>query len=201
MKIVCIGRNYVEHAAELNNEVPGEPIIFMKPESALLKGRKLSIPEFTSDLHYELELVFRISRTGHQIPLEEAASFYNEVGLGLDFTARDIQAQCKAKGLPWEKAKAFDGSATISDFRAVDKYEGGTIPFRLDINGKTVQDSHSGLMIFNTEYLVHYCSRFFTLEEGDLLFTGTPKGVGAVNPGDVLEAYLNDELLDKVIIN
>lgn len=201
MKMLCIGRNYVEHAKEMNSDVPGEPIIFMKPETSLLKGQEFSIPEFSKDIHYELELVLEISKTGSHIPIAEASEYYSNIGLGLDFTARDIQSVCKSKGLPWEKAKAFDGSATISKFRPISNYRKEEIPFRLDINGKTVQKSHSGLMIFGFDFLIHYCSKFFTLSKGDLLFTGTPKGVGAVKAGDRLEAYLNDELLDKVQIN
>ncbi len=201
MKILCIGRNYIEHAEELNNEVPKEPIIFMKPSTAILEGAQLSIPAFTTDLHYELELVLKISKTGSRIPLEEASDYFSEIGLGIDFTARDIQSRCKEKGLPWEKAKAFDGSATLSGFKPIRNYDKESIPFSLKKNGATVQDSHSGLMIFKFDYLVHYCSQYFKLEAGDLLFTGTPKGVGRVQSGDLLEAYLGEELLDKVHIN
>lgn len=201
MKILCIGRNYVEHAEELNNEVPKEPIIFMKPSTAILAEDLLSIPEFTRDLHYELELVLKISKTGSRIPLEEASDYYSEIGLGIDFTARDVQSRCKEKGLPWEKAKAFDGSATVSEFKPINDYNKESISFSLKKNGETVQDSHSGLMIFKFDYLIHYCSQYFKLEEGDLLFTGTPKGVGKVESGDMLEAYLGEELLDKVHIN
>jgi len=201
MKIVCIGRNYVAHAEELNNEVPDEPIVFMKPETALAKSDNISIPSFTNDLHYELELVVKISKLAKDISIDEANKYYSEIALGIDFTARDIQDFCKKKGHPWEKAKAFDNSATLSEFRALDKFKKATIPFKLLKNGEKVQDGHSELMIFNFDHLISYCSKFFTLEPGDLLFTGTPAGVGSVKSGDVLEGYLATELLHKVIIN
>ncbi len=201
MKIICIGRNYVAHAEELNNEVPGEPLVFMKPETAMAKSDRISIPSFTNDLHYELELVVKISKLAKDVGIENANNHYDSIALGIDFTARDIQDACKKKGYPWEKAKAFDNSATLSEFRAFDDYKTSTIPFNLVLNGKKVQDGHSGLMIFSIDYLISYCSKYFTLEAGDLLFTGTPAGVGPVKSGDVLEGYLASELLHKVIIN
>jgi len=192
MKILCIGRNYVEHAEELNNEVPKEPIIFMKPSTAILKGAQLSIPAFTTDLHYELELVLKISKTGSRIPLEEASDYFSEIGLGIDFTARDIQSRCKEKGLPWEKAKAFDGSAAVSKFFPLETLgkDIQNIDFHLDINGHTVQQGNTGLMLFPVNEIISHVSKYFTLKTGDLIFTGTPAGVGPVKRNDLLELYL-----------
>ena len=201
MKIICIGRNYVAHAEELNNEVPKEPLVFMKPETALNTDGNVAIPEFTQDMHYELELVLRISRKAKNVSVEEASQYYDSIALGIDFTARDVQNRCKDKSHPWEKAKAFDNSAAISDFRPVADLNISEIHFALVMNGKKVQDGNSQLMIFDFNTLVSYCSRYFTLEPGDLLFTGTPEGVGAVKSGDVLECYLENEILHKVIIN
>ena len=201
MKIICIGRNYVAHAEELNNEVPKEPLVFMKPESALNSSGMIDIPEFTSDLHYELELVLRISREAKNVSKEEASQYYDAVALGIDFTARDVQAHCKAKSHPWEKAKAFDNSATLSSFTKCEELNMSEIRFALNLNGEKVQDGNSQLMIFDFDTLISYCSKFFTLNEGDLLYTGTPAGVGPVKSGDILECYLENEILQKVIIN
>jgi len=201
MKLICIGRNYVAHAEELNNEVPSEPLIFMKPETALDKSGNIDIPKFTQDLHYELELVLKINKLAKDVSVEDAAEYYDSVAVGIDFTARDIQAKCKLKSHPWEKAKAFDNSATVSEFRSLSNYEKSNLSFRLALNGDTVQNAHSGLMIFDFDFLVSYCSQYFTLMPGDLIFTGTPAGVGAVKSGDLLECYLEEELLDKVAIN
>ncbi len=195
MKIICIGRNYVAHAKELNNDVPTTPVFFMKPDSALvISNRPFFYPDFSNDVHYELELVIRIDRLGRSIEEKYAHKYFSEIGLGVDFTARDLQAKQKEKGLPWEIAKGFDYSAPISEFFPVKKYEDiHKLSFNLDINGKTVQDGNSSLMIFSYEKIISYVSRFMTLKTGDLIFTGTPAGVGPVAINDRLEAYLEGE--------
>jgi len=197
MKIICIGRNYVAHAKELNNEVPTSPVFFMKPDSALvISNRPFFYPEFSKDVHHELEVVIRISRLGRSIEEKFAGRYFNEVGLGVDFTARDLQAEQKKKGLPWEIAKGFDYSAPVSEFFPVEKYKDlHNLSFRLDVNGKTVQDGSTSLMIFSFEKIISYVSRFMTLKTGDLIFTGTPAGVGPVAIDDRLEAYLEGEKL------
>ena len=197
MKIICIGRNYVAHARELNNEVPDTPVFFMKPDSALVtSNRPFFYPEFSNDVHHELEVVIRINRLGRSIEEQYAHRYFSEVALGLDFTARDLQAEQKKKGLPWEIAKGFDYSAPISEFRPLDKYENiHNLSFRLDVNGKTVQDGNTSLMIFSFEKIIAYVSRFMTLKTGDLIYTGTPAGVGPVVIDDRLEAYLDGEKL------
>ena len=192
MKIICIGRNYVAHAKELNNDVPTTPVFFMKPDSALvISNRPFFYPDFSNDVHHELELVIRIDRLGRSIEEQYADRYFSEIGLGVDFTARDLQAKQKEKGLPWEIAKGFDYSAPISEFFPVKKYKDiHNLSFNLDINGKTVQDGNSSLMIFSYEKIISYVSRFMTLKTGDLIFTGTPAGVGPVAINDRLEAYL-----------
>lgn len=200
MKIICIGRNYVAHAEELKNEVPEEPVFFMKPDSSLLRNNDpFFIPEWTSDVHHEIELIIKISRLGKSIDKRFAKRYYKEIGLGIDFTARDVQSQLKAKGLPWEKAKAFDRAAVLgSQFISVDDLpDREHIGFRLDVNGRTVQTGDSGLMIFDFDTIIAYVSKFVTLKIGDLIYTGTPAGVGPVNSGDHLEGYLEgNKLLD-----
>ena len=183
------------HAKELNNEVPSVPVFFMKPDSALvISNRPFFYPEFSKDVHHELEVVIRISRLGRSIEERYAGRYFNEVGLGVDFTARDLQAEQKKKGLPWEIAKGFDYSAPISEFFPVEKYKDlHNLSFRLDVNGKTVQDGSTSLMIFSFEKIISYVSRFMTLKTGDLIFTGTPAGVGPVAIDDRLEAYLEGE--------
>lgn len=195
MKIICIGRNYVAHAKELNNEVPTTPVFFMKPDSALvISNRPFFYPDFSKDVHHELELVIRIDRLGRSIEEQYADRYFSEIGLGVDFTARDLQAKQKEKGLPWEIAKGFDYSAPISEFFPIKKYKDiHNLSFKLDINGKTVQDGNSALMIFSYEKIISYVSRFMTLKTGDLIFTGTPAGVGPVAINDRLEAYLEGE--------
>ena len=192
MKIICIGRNYVAHARELNNEVPSSPVFFMKPDSALvISNRPFFYPEFSRDVHHELEVVIRINRLGRSIEEKYAGRYFNELGLGVDFTARDLQAEQKKKGLPWEIAKGFDYSAPISEFFPLSEFKDiHKLSFRLDLNGKTVQDGHTSLMIFSFEKIIAYVSRFMTLKTGDLIFTGTPAGVGPVAIHDRLEAYL-----------
>lgn len=203
MKIICIGRNYVDHANELGNPLPSEPIFFCKPDSAiLLKGHPLYIPDWTNDLHYEAELVFRISRLGKHIGEEYASRYFTEVGLGIDFTARDIQEQLKAKGLPWEKAKSFDGSAVVpARFIPLDELNNpDDIEFRMEKNGEVVQRGRSSDMIFSIHRIIAHVSRFMTLKTGDLIFTGTPAGVGPVAIGDKLEGYLEDHPMFRVHI-
>lgn len=192
MKIICIGRNYAEHAKELNNNVPTEPIIFMKPKTALLQDSKpLYYPEFTKDLHYECELVIRLSKNGKHIQEKFARKYYNAISLGIDFTARDVQQKLKDKGLPWELAKAFDGSAAVGDFIPLnDDQNVQDIRFELKINGETKQLGHTAEMIFSVDKIIAYVSQFITLNIGDLIFTGTPSGVGAVHVNDELTANL-----------
>lgn len=201
MKIICIGRNYVEHAKELNNEVPDEPVVFLKPQTALILPRNpLYYPNFTKDLHYEVELVVRINRLGKHIEEQHASKYYAEIGLGIDFTARDVQKKCKEKGLPWEKAKAFDGSAALSqEFIPVDELGGpNSIDFRLEQNGEVVQQGTSAHMIFPIDRIIAYTSTLFTLKIGDLIYTGTPAGVGPVAIGDTLEGFIGDKKMFRV---
>lgn len=193
MKILCIGRNYVEHAKELGNEVPTEPVIFMKPDSAILKGTDFYIPEFSEDIHYELEVVLKISKVGKYISEQNAGQYFDEIGLGIDFTARDLQSKLKEKGLPWELAKAFDGSAVVSDFYQKENFDLKNLNFSLFKNKKEVQNGNTSLMIFSPEKIIAFVSKYFTLKKGDLIFTGTPKGVGKVAEKDVLEGFLEDE--------
>lgn len=197
MKIFCIGRNYVAHARELDNEVPTAPVFFLKPETALVTAnRPFPYPDFSRDVHHEVEVVIRLGQTGSRIAEQEAGHFFSELGLGIDFTARDLQAAAKQKGLPWEIAKAFDHSAPISSFRSCKDYgDIHHLSFRLDRNGSTVQDGNTERMIFSFEQIVSYVSRFITLQKGDLIYTGTPAGVGPISPGDRLEAYLEGEKL------
>ncbi len=203
MKIICIGRNYADHASELGNEVPKEPVVFLKPETALLpKSHPFIYPEHTKDLNYELELVLKIDRLGKHIDIQFASRYYSSVGLGIDFTARDVQQACKEKGLPWEKAKAFDHSAPMGRrFKNLaDVPNPKKINFELQKNGETVQVGDSALMLFTFDAIVAYVSKFFTLKMGDLIFTGTPKGVGAVVKGDRLEGFLEGEKLIDLTI-
>lgn len=195
MKIICIGRNYAEHAKELNNSVPSEPIIFLKPKTAMLiDGKALYYPEFTNDLQYECELVVRMSKNGKYIQEKFAHKYYNAISLGIDFTARDVQQKQKEKGLPWEIAKAFDGSAAVGNF--VPLQEGQNIQqlnFELKINGESKQIGNTADMIFSVDKLIAYASQFFTLNIGDLIFTGTPSGVGSLSVTDELVGYLERE--------
>ena len=198
MKIICIGRNYVAHAKELNNEVPDEPVFFMKPDSALLRNNDpFYLPGWTTDVHHEIELVLKIKRLGKNIEKRFAQRYYDEIGLGIDFTARDIQQKLKEKGLPWEKAKAFDQSAVLGS-TFIDKNEFPdlkNISFRLLKNGNLVQDGNSSLMIFDFDEIISQISRYITLKIGDLIYTGTPAGVGAVGIGDRLEGFLEERKL------
>jgi acylpyruvate hydrolase len=193
MKFICIGRNYAAHAVELGNALPEEPVLFLKPDTAhLTAGHDFFIPEWTKDVHYECEVVFRVSKEGKYISRTFAHSHIDAIGLGIDFTARDLQTQLKAKGLPWERAKAFNGSAVMSEFRPLRDYPNlRDIHFELRVNGELRQKGWTGNMIFPVEEMIAYASQYFTFRSGDVLFTGTPEGVGPVKAGDVLEGTLN----------
>ncbi|WP_396196771.1 fumarylacetoacetate hydrolase family protein [Flavobacterium sp.] len=202
MKIICIGRNYVDHISELNNEKPTEPVIFLKPDTAVLpKKTPFVIPAFSNDVHHEVEVLVKICKVGKYIDAKFAHKYYDEIGLGIDFTARDIQAQLKEKGLPWEKAKAFDHSAVIGTFLPKKELHSmENINFELKSNGESVQTGNTALMLWNIDALVAYVSQFFTLKKGDILFTGTPKGVAKVTEGDVLEGFMEGKSLFKIQI-
>jgi len=193
MKIICIGRNYADHAREMKNEVPSTPVFFMKPETSLVTGnRPFFLPGFSEDMHHEVEVVLKISRKGKNIKEKEALRYFGKIGLGIDFTARDLQHEARKKGFPWEIAKGFDHSAPVSKFLPVKRFNDiHNLSFRLDVNGKTVQEVNTSRMIFSFEAIIAYVSGFVTLNRGDLLFTGTPAGVGPVTAGDRLEAYLD----------
>jgi acylpyruvate hydrolase len=197
MKIICIGRNYAEHAKEMNAAIPAEPVFFLKPDTALIKDdQPFYYPDFSKDIHHEVELVLRISKAGKNIDPAFANKYYDEIGIGIDFTARDIQAKCKEKGLPWEKAKAFDGSAPIGGFLSKKNFDNlSDINFRLDINGNAVQKGNTKDLLFSFDSVIAYVSKFFTLKTGDLIYTGTPEGVGPVKVGDRLEAYIETQKL------
>jgi|SRR5215217_661019 len=201
MKIICVGRNYADHAKELNNAVPGEPVLFMKGKNALLlPGKPLYYPEFTDDLHYECELVIRINKNGKYIQEKFAHKYFNEVSVGLDFTARDLQQKQKEKGLPWEIAKAFDSSAVVGSFVSIEEKNVQDLHFELKLNDDVVQKGHTADMIFTIPKIIEYASRFFTLNIGDLIFTGTPAGVGPVNIHDRLRGSLEGETLFDINI-
>jgi 2-keto-4-pentenoate hydratase/2-oxohepta-3-ene-1,7-dioic acid hydratase in catechol pathway len=197
MKIFCVGRNYAEHATELGNAIPDEPVIFMKPKSALLQAHTpFYYPEFTNELHYECELVLRISKNGKYIQDKFASKYYDAISVGIDFTARDIQQELKEKGLPWEKAKAWDNSAAVGKWVPVANIKNRReIAFRLLKNKELVQQGNSKHMIYEFDYLVSYISNYFSVNIGDLIFTGTPAGVGELVVGDELEGYLEEESL------
>ncbi len=193
MKIFCVGRNYSEHAKELGNALPENPVIFSKPDTALLKnGEDFYLPDFSNDVHYEAELVIKISKMGKKIQEKFASNYYSEIGFGIDFTARDLQSQLKQKGLPWELAKAFDGSSPIGEFSNVKDLQ-NPIQFSLLKNGELVQNGNSNDMIFSFDKIVSFISQYFTLKVGDLIYTGTPAGVGAVKIGDKLEGFIGDK--------
>ncbi len=201
MKIIAIGRNYAAHIAELNNERPSEPVIFMKPDTAVLRNNApFYYPEFSKDIHYEVEILLKISREGKFIEEKFAHKYYDEVGIGIDFTARDIQTKCKEKGLPWEKAKGFNGSAPISNFFPKTDFDLSNLDFSLKKNGETQQSGNTSLMLYTFDQIIAYVSQFFTLKKGDIIFSGTPAGVGPIVVGDSLEAYIEDKLLLEVEI-
>ncbi|OGS80653.1 MAG: 2-hydroxyhepta-2,4-diene-1,7-dioate isomerase [Flavobacteria bacterium RIFCSPLOWO2_12_FULL_31_7] len=200
MKIICIGRNYADHISELNNERPDEPVIFMKPDTAILpKKTPFVIPEFSKDVHHEVEVLVKICKVGKYISPKFAHKYYDEIGLGIDFTARDLQSMLKEKGLPWEKAKAFDHSAIIGDFLPKNNYTSlENLNFELRKNSEIVQKGSTSMMLWNIDEIVSYVSQFFTLKKGDIIFTGTPKGVAAVNVNDVLEGFLEGKQMFKI---
>ena len=200
MKIICIGRNYTNHIAELKNERPTEPVVFMKPDSAvLLKQHPFVIPEFSEEIHNEIEIIVKINKVGKYIEPKFAHKYYDEISVGIDFTARDLQDKLKAKGLPWEKAKAFDGSAVIGEFLPKSDFVSmENLTFELTNNSQTVQKGNTGFMLWKIDELVSYVSQFFTLKIGDIIFTGTPEGVAAVKPNDVLEGFLEDKKLFRI---
>ncbi len=197
MKIICIGKNYAEHAKELNSAVPKEPLFFMKPDSALLLGDKpFYLPDFSNEIHHEIEIVVKINRLGKHIERNFANRYYNEISVGVDFTARDIQRICIKEGKPWEIAKAFDGSAVLGKFINLNQVKDtASIPFHLDIDGNTVQKGNSKDMIFGVDELIEYVSKFITLKIGDLIYTGTPVGVGPVKIGNRLEGFIEEKKL------
>ncbi len=191
MKIICIGRNYTNHIEELKNERPTEPVIFMKPDSAvLLKQHPFVIPEFSEEIHHEIEIIVKINKVGKYIEPKFAHKYYDEISVGIDFTARDLQDKLKAKGLPWEKAKAFDGSAVIGDFLPKINF--------VTNNSQTVQKGNTSLMLWKIDELIAYVSQYFTLKIGDIIFTGTPAGVASVKPNDVLEGFLEEKKLFRI---
>ena len=200
MKIICIGRNYVDHIEELQNERTAEPVVFMKPDSAiLLKQHPFVIPEFSEDIHHEIEIIVKINKVGKYIEPKFAHKYYDEISVGIDFTARDLQQSLKAKGLPWEKAKAFDGSAVIGDFLPKEQFSSlENITFELTNNDKSVQIGDSSLMLWDIDELISHVSQYFTLKIGDIIFTGTPAGVAAVKPDDVLEGFLEGHKLFRI---
>ena len=197
MKIICIGRNYAAHIEELKNETPGNPVVFLKPDTALLKdGAPFFYPDFSKNIHHEAELVLKISKQGKYIQKKFAHRYFDEIGLGIDFTARDLQDECKSKGLPWEIAKGFNGAAPIGGFKSVSDFEDlGNIDFHLTINGETRQKGNTSLMLFDFGTIIEYVSQFFMLKTGDLIYTGTPAGVGPVQIGDHLEGFIGTEKL------
>ncbi|WP_036155867.1 fumarylacetoacetate hydrolase family protein [Maribacter forsetii] len=199
MKIICIGRNYTAHIDELKNERPEEPVVFIKPDSSVLpKQQDFYIPEFTDNVHYEVEVLVKIKKVGKHIAKEFAPTYYDEIGLGIDFTARDLQSKLKDKGLPWEKSKGFDGAAVIGEWLPKTDFEDiNNLNFKLLKNGEVVQDGNTSLMLWEIDEIIAYVSTFFMLKKGDIIFTGTPAGVGKISPND----YLTGSLEDKELFN
>ncbi|MEQ9426676.1 MAG: fumarylacetoacetate hydrolase family protein [Cyclobacteriaceae bacterium] len=197
MKIIGVGRNYVDHIKELNNEVPSDPVIFIKPETALItRNQPFFYPDFSNDIHYEVEIVIKICKHGKNIEEQFANKYFDQIGIGIDFTARDLQTKAKEKGLPWTLAKGFNGSAPISTFKPLTKFPDlNSINFHLELDGKKVQDGNTSLMLYKVPFLVSYISKFIMLKKGDLIFTGTPKGVGPVQIGNNIKAYIEGEKL------
>ena len=194
MKIICVGRNYADHINELDNKKPKEPVLFLKPQTAIInKGQPFFIPSFSNEVHYELEVIIKINRLGRFIQSKFSHKYYDEIGLGIDFTARDLQLELKNKGLPWEKAKAFDGSCLIGDWKNKKNFGNiDDIDFSLKKNDKIVQNSNTSLMLWKIDELIEYISKFFTLKIGDIIFTGTPAGVSKLNPNDKIEAEIEN---------
>ncbi len=202
MKIICVGRNYAEHIKELDNKKPNEPVLFLKPQTSIINKRQpFFIPSFSNEIHYELELIVKINRLGKFIQRKFSHKYYNEISLGIDFTARDVQLKLKNKGLPWEKAKAFDGSCLIGEWKNKKDFSNiDNIDFRLTKNDEIVQNSNTSLMLWKVDELIEHISKFFTLKIGDIIFTGTPAGVGRVEINDKLKGYMNDNELLSVNI-
>lgn len=200
MKLICIGRNYAAHIEELENERPEEPVVFIKPDSSILpKEQDFYIPEFSNEIHYEVEVLVKIKKVGKHIARQFAHTYYDEIGLGIDFTARDLQSKLKAKGLPWEKAKGFDGSAVIGKWIQKERYENiDKIGFSLLKNGENVQNGNTSLMLWKIDELISYVSTYFMLKKGDILFTGTPAGVGKVSANDYLSGTLEGEKMFEI---
>lgn len=202
MKLICIGRNYTEHIKELQNERPTDPVVFLKADSSILaKKQPFFIPDFSNDIHYEVEILVRIDKVGKHIDKKFAGKYYNEIGLGIDFTARDLQSYLKGKGLPWEKAKSFDGSAVIGNWMSKNDIKDiNNINFSLQRNGHVVQQGNSSYMLWKIDEIIEYVSKYFTLKIGDIIFTGTPAGVGKVEPEDILTGFIEGEQMLSVII-
>lgn len=199
MKIIAIGRNYADHIEELKNELPSEPVVFLKPDTAMLKDNApFYYPDFSKDIQHEVEIILKINKEGRYIEEKFAHKYYDEIGVGIDFTARDLQQKCKEKGLPWEIAKAFNGSAPVSGFVPKSNFENlKALDFSLKVNGELRQQGNTSLMLFSFDYMISYVSQFFTFKKGDIIFTGTPKGVGPVQIGDRLEAFvMNEKMMD-----
>ncbi|WP_434035353.1 fumarylacetoacetate hydrolase family protein [Formosa sp. 4Alg 33] len=202
MKLICIGRNYTEHIAELQNEKPTDPVVFLKPDTAiLLKKQPFFIPDFSDDVHYEVEVLVKINKVGKYIDKKFAHKYYDEIGLGIDFTARDLQAKLKAKGLPWEKAKSFDGAAVVGEWLPKSEFDDlNNINFSLNKNEETVQNGNTSHMLWKIDELIECVSQYFTLKIGDIIFTGTPAGVGPVAPNDVLKGFIEDKELFSITV-
>jgi 2-keto-4-pentenoate hydratase/2-oxohepta-3-ene-1,7-dioic acid hydratase in catechol pathway len=201
MKIICIGRNYAAHVRELNNAMPDEPVIFIKPDTAVLRNNApFFIPDFTQDVHHEIEVVVKIKKAGRAIPIQFAADYYDEITVGIDFTARDLQTRLKDKGLPWEKAKGFDHSAVIGKFLPKAGLDTGNLNFKLTNHGEAVQQGNTGMMLNSIDTIISHVSHYFTLKIGDLIFTGTPEGVGPVKAGDELKGFIGDQQLFRCAV-
>ena len=199
MKIIAIGRNYAAHIEELNNERPTEPVIFMKPDTAILRNNEpFYHPDFSKNIHFEVEILVKINREAKFIQEKFAHKYYDEIGIGIDFTARDLQSTLKEKGLPWEKAKGFNGSAPISNFVSKENFDLTDLNFSLKQNGDLKQEGNSSLMLYSIDQIISYVSQFFTLKKGDILFTGTPEGVETIEVGDILEAFIEDKKMLSV---
>tara|TARA_B100002052_G_scaffold157878_1_gene143888 strand:+ start:630 stop:1238 length:609 start_codon:yes stop_codon:yes gene_type:complete len=201
MKIICVGKNYLKHIDELNSSKEDEPVIFLKPDTSIIqKNQPFFIPEFSNEIHYEIEIILKFNRLGKHIESKFSNKYFNQISLGIDFTARDFQNKFKDRGLPWDISKGFDNSALIGDWKSIKTYDLDNINFRLEKNGKIVQQSNSKNMIWKIDELIAYASRYFTIKIGDIMFTGTPEGVGVVSEDDVLEGFLGDEKVFSVKI-
>ncbi len=201
MKIICVGKNYLKHIDELNSSKEDKPVIFLKPDTSIIqKNQPFFIPEFSNEIHYEIEIILKFNRLGKHIESKFSNKYFNQISLGIDFTARDFQNKFKERGLPWDISKGFDNSALIGDWKSIKTYDLDNINFRLEKNGKIVQQSNSKNMIWKIDELIAYASKYFTIKIGDIMFTGTPEGVGVVSEDDVLEGFLGDEKVFSVKI-